>query len=261
LLGDLAPGGGAAQHALDLVPPLVIQIPGEQFPQPRAALTRGKDPGDDPAVFAGDPGDHLGEGEQVPPQGSGVGGHAEFAAGAVRERGADQLCPAVGRRAWVAVSLDKYLDHVHATKSARTWRAYGLTFQKFCDKFGEQDVAGLDPDAVAEWFTGRWGQGSAQGWNANRSALTSAAAWWRDQPDIPVTGDPFSRIGRRAVPPDRSRAMDRGAVEKLITSQRVPLRERCFWSLLYDSAARSAEVLRLDVGDLDLANHRARGHS
>jgi integrase/recombinase XerC/integrase/recombinase XerD len=52
--------------------------------------------------------------------------------------------------------------------------------------------------------------------------------------------------------------MDRAAVERLITSQRVPLRERCMWSLLYDSAARSAEVLRLDVPDLDLANHRAR---
>lgn len=119
-------------------------------------------------------------------------------------------------------------------------------------------MAALDPDAVAEWFTGRWGKGSAQGWNANRSALISAAAWWRDQPDVPVTGDPFSRIGRRAVPPDRSRALDRAAIDKLITSQRIPLRERCLWSLLYDSAARSAEVLRLDVGDLDLPNHRAR---
>ena len=29
------------------------------------------------------------------------------------------------------------------------------------------------------------------------------------------------------------------------------------WSLLYESVARSAEVLRLDVQDLDLANHRA----
>ena len=119
-------------------------------------------------------------------------------------------------------------------------------------------MTALDPDAVAEWFTGRWGKGSAQGWNANRSALISAAAWWRDQPDIPVTGDPFSRIGRRAVPPDRSRALDRAAIEKLLTSQKIPLRERCLWSLLYDSAARSAEVLRLDVPDLDLANHRSR---
>jgi integrase len=163
-----------------------------------------------------------------------------------------------GQGMTVTDAVDKYLSHVFATKSNRTWRAYGLTFQKFCDEFGGQDVAGLGPDAVAEWFAGRWGKGSAQGWNSNRAALTSAAAWWQDQPDIPVTSDPFSRIGRRAVPPDRSRALDRVAVERLLTSQRIPLRERCLWNLLYDSAARSAEVLRLDVGDLDLANHRAR---
>jgi integrase/recombinase XerC/integrase/recombinase XerD len=158
----------------------------------------------------------------------------------------------------VDAAADKYLAHVRATKSSRTWRAYGLTLRQFCDAFGSQDVAGLDPDTVAQWFTGRWADGSAQGWNANRAALTSAAAWWRDQPDIPVTVSPFTRIGRRAVPPDRSRALDRAAVDRLLTSQRIPLRERCLWNLLYDSAARSAEVLRLDVADLDLANHRAR---
>jgi integrase len=158
----------------------------------------------------------------------------------------------------VEAAVDKYLAHVHAERSARTWRAYGLTFQKFCDEFGALAVNELDPDAVARWFTDRWGKGSAQGWNANRAALTSAAAWWRDQPDIPVDSDPFSRIGRRKLPPDRSRALDRAAVERLITSPRVPLRERCLWSMLYDSAARSAEVLRLDVPDLDLANHRSR---
>ena len=70
------------------------------------------------------------------------------------------------------------------------------------------------------------GKGSSQGWNANRAALTSAAAWWRDQPDIPVTSDPFIRIGRRKLPEDRSRALDRAAVERLITTQRIPLRER-----------------------------------
>jgi integrase/recombinase XerC/integrase/recombinase XerD len=158
----------------------------------------------------------------------------------------------------VAGAVDKYLAHVYATKSARTWRAYGLTYQKFCDEFGEADVAGLDPDAVAEWFTSRWGKGSAQGWNANRAALTSAAEWWIRQPDIPVAVSLFSRIGRRKLPEDRTRALDRAAVERLITSPRIPLRERCLWSLLYDSAARSAEVLRLDVEDLDLVNHRAR---
>jgi integrase/recombinase XerC/integrase/recombinase XerD len=163
-----------------------------------------------------------------------------------------------GQPVTVTTAVDRYLDHVHATKSTRTWRAYGLTLQKLVDEFGGTDVAALDLDEMARWFTARWGDGSAQGWNANRAALTSAAVWWRDQPDIPVTGDPFGRIGRRSVPPDRTRALDRSAVEKLLTSQRVPLRERCLWSMLYDSAARSAEILRLDVGDLDLSNHRVK---
>ena len=158
----------------------------------------------------------------------------------------------------VEAAVDKYLAHVHATKSARTWRAYGLTFRQFCGEFGALAVDELDPDAVAEWFTGRWGAGSAQGWNANRAALTSAAAWWRDQPDIPVDTDPFSRVGRRAIPPDRSRALDRAAVERLITSPGCRCGNGASGRLLYDSAARSAEVLRLDVPDLDLANHRAR---
>lgn len=161
-----------------------------------------------------------------------------------------------GQQMTVAAAADKFLEHVRAAKSIRTWNAYGLTLRQFCAEFG--DVAGLGSDAVARWFTGRWGGGSTQGWNANRAALTSAAAWWRDQPDIPVDSDPFTRIGRRATPPDRSRAIGRAAIERLLFSQRVSLRERCLWSLLYDSAARSAEVLRLDVPDLDLANHRAR---
>lgn len=157
----------------------------------------------------------------------------------------------------VAVACDKYLAHVGMTLSKRTATAYGLTLEKFADAFGGLEVDQLDRDQVAEWFADRWGSGSAQGWNANRSALTSAAAWWRDQPDIPA-GDPFSRIGRRKVPPDRSKAIDRADIERLLTNQRIDVRERCFWSLLYDSAARSAEVLRLNVEDLDRANSRAR---
>jgi integrase len=158
----------------------------------------------------------------------------------------------------VDAACAKYLTFVGMTKSKRTATAYALTLAKFTETFGSLGVDQLDPDQVAAWFEGRWGSGSAGGWNANRAALTSAAGWWRDQPDIPVDSDPFSRIGRRAVPPDRNRALDRAAVEKLLTNQRIQVRERALWSLLYESAARSAEVLRLDVEDLDLANHRAR---
>jgi integrase/recombinase XerC/integrase/recombinase XerD len=38
----------------------------------------------------------------------------------------------------------------------------------------------------------------------------------------------------------------------------IPLRERTLWRLLYETAARPAEVLALDVEDLDLPNRRAK---
>jgi len=44
----------------------------------------------------------------------------------------------------------------------------------------------------------------------------------------------------------------------LLTRDSIPLRERVLWRMLHESAARSAEVLRLDVPDLDLPNRRAR---
>ena len=80
-----------------------------------------------------------------------------------------------GQDMTAAAAVEKYLAHVGMTRSKRTRTAYALTLAKFTDEFGGLAVDGLDPDAVAEWFTGRWGDGSAAGWNANRAALTSAA--------------------------------------------------------------------------------------
>ncbi len=44
----------------------------------------------------------------------------------------------------------------------------------------------------------------------------------------------------------------------MLTREDIPLRERALWRMLYETAARSAEVLRLDVPNLDLPNRRAR---
>src|SRR5207247_3388625 len=41
----------------------------------------------------------------------------------------------------------------------------------------------------------------------------------------------------------------------------IALRERAFWRLLYETAARASEILSLDVEDLDLPNKRARVRS
>ena len=87
---------------------------------------------------------------------------------------------------------------------------------------GATDAAALQPPAVAAWFTSRWGARSPSRWNVALDALRSASRYWADQGWI--TEDP-ARLLRR---------------------------------MLYETAARSAEVLRLDVEDLDLPNRRAK---
>ena len=47
-------------------------------------------------------------------------------------------------------------------------------------------------------------------------------------------------------------------MEPLLTREDISLRERTLWRMLYETAARSAEMLGLDVEDLDLPNRRAR---
>jgi integrase len=66
------------------------------------------------------------------------------------------------------------------------------------------------------------------------------------------------RADRRAAPGDDTRAIPLPELERLWPRADIPLRERALWRLLYDSAARADEALRLDVGDLDLANREGR---
>jgi hypothetical protein len=65
-------------------------------------------------------------------------------------------------------------------------------------------------------------------------------------------------IVRRSKAPDRTRALSKTEVEALLTREDISIRERVLWRLLYETAARSAEVLRLDLQDLDLPNRRAK---
>ncbi|MFI6743976.1 hypothetical protein ACIBI9_64880 [Nonomuraea sp. NPDC050451] len=46
------------------------------------------------------------------------------------------------------------------------------------------------------------------------------------------------RIRRRARTPDRTEPLDRAQIEALLTCQKLPLRERTLFRLLYESAAR-----------------------
>jgi integrase len=83
-----------------------------------------------------------------------------------------------------------------------------------------------------------------------------ALSYWQRQGWI--TADPSRMLQRRTPRPDRSRALSRADVERLLTREDIGLRERTFWRMAYETAARSAELLALDVEDLDLANRCAK---
>jgi len=110
---------------------------------------------------------------------------------------------------------------------------------------------------VAAWFTRQWGQAAPATWNRNLDAIRSAQRYWQDQQWMNAT-DLTSALRRRQRAAGRSRALSRADVERLLTREDIGIRERTLWRLLYETAARSAEVLRLDVEDLDLPNRRAK---
>lgn len=108
----------------------------------------------------------------------------------------------------------------------------------------------------AEWFGSQWAGRSPSTWNVSLDAVRSAVTYWQRQGWLAAD---FSRmLVRRRPRPDRARALSRSEVDQLLTRTDISLRERTLWRMLYKTAARSAEVLALDVEDLDLPNRCAR---
>jgi integrase len=146
---------------------------------------------------------------------------------------------------------------LYGAEQASTRRTYGRVLRWVVAEFGADTGPGeVDPERFAGWFTARWADRAPSTWNVSLDAVRSAAAYWQRQGWL--TADPLRMLERRKPRPDRARALSRAKVEQLLTREDMNLRERTLWRLLYETAARSAELLALDVEDLDLPNRRAR---
>ncbi len=91
--------------------------------------------------------------------------------------------------------------------------------------------------------------------NRELSAFRGAVAWWQDRNWIrgdPAAGLRHLRCGRPAPRP-----LTRAQADAVFRSA-PSLREHAFWRVPYDSGASAADVLRLDVSGLDLAQHGGR---
>jgi integrase/recombinase XerC/integrase/recombinase XerD len=158
-------------------------------------------------------------------------------------------------------AVERFLATLDHPETAGTHRVYGSTLAIMLTKFGgatEVGIFGSYPDVLREWFAGRWGEARPATWNTKRGTLRSFFGYCEDHRWIGSADDAIRGIETRKVSQDRGRALSRGQVQALLTREDIPLRERTLWRVLYETAARSAEVLRLNVSDLDMPNRTAR---
>ena len=152
-----------------------------------------------------------------------------------------------------------YLGTLAHPETAATQRAYGHALRLLAGGLGaDTALADITPGALAGWFAGRWAEASPATWTARRGALRSMLGWCEQQGWIPSAAVLMAGIGTRRARPDRGRALSRDRVRELLTDQRHSLRDRLFWRMAYETAARASELLNLDAADLDTANRRSR---
>ena len=155
-------------------------------------------------------------------------------------------------------AAEAYLVTLGGAEQASTRRTYGRILRRVVAEFGAETAPDeVDAERFAEWFGSQWAGRAPSTWNVSLDAVRSAAAYWQRQGWLAAD---FSRmLVRRRPRPDRDRALSRGEVDQLLTRKDISLRERTLWRMLYETAARSAEVLALDVEDLDLPNRARQG--
>jgi integrase len=162
------------------------------------------------------------------------------------------------RAATLAEACTAFLATLDFPETQGTRRAYASTLRALRAEFGDStSPAALEAVHVGAWFTRKWGGTAPATFNRNLDALRSAQRHWQDRDWMPVI-DLTAALRRRKRAADRSRALTRAEVERLLSREDTGIRERVLWRLLYETGARSAEILRLDVDDLDLANRRAK---
>jgi integrase len=99
-----------------------------------------------------------------------------------------------------------------------------------------------------------WGGRAEATWNRNRAAISSWLTWCQTRKHWPAPSVPADCERRREHP---GQTVPKAAIERLLTRRDIPLRGKTLWRMLYETAARTSEILALNVEDLDLENRKA----
>lgn len=139
--------------------------------------------------------------------------------------------------------------------ATNTRRAYSHTLDALVEAFGSSaDISALAPARLRRFLEQRWKESAPTTWNARITALQSFTGYCSRQGW--VTGDPTGVLERRREPRHETRAVAYEDLTTLWSRLDVALREKLFWHMLYETAARANEILSLDIEDLDQGRKR-----
>lgn len=156
----------------------------------------------------------------------------------------------------LAAAADAFLASPR-TANPNTHRAYASAIDRVIDRLGrDRPLAEVADAEIGTALAELWGASAPATWNRNRAAVTSWLAWCQTKkhwaaPSVPADAE------RRKETADETRAVAKTTIHRLLARRDIPLRERALWRMLYETAARAAEILALNVEDLDLEHRRA----
>jgi site-specific recombinase XerD len=154
------------------------------------------------------------------------------------------------------VAIDRFLASARCRKPT-TRRTYGGALDRIAAHVGaDRLLAEVSGDELGDALTILWGESAPATWNQRRAALGSFLSWCgKNGYRAPALPD---SVERQAEQHDETRAIDRAAIERLLTRRDIPLREKTLWRMLYETTARASEILALDIEHLELDARRAR---
>ncbi|MCW2947136.1 MAG: hypothetical protein JWR24_3853 [Actinoallomurus sp.] len=157
----------------------------------------------------------------------------------------------------LAEAADEFLS-THRVANPNTHRAYASAIDRTIEAVGGRDclLADVSDDEIGDALAALWGKRAPATWNRNRAAVASWLTWCTTKkkwiaPSVPADAE------RRRENVDHAKAVSRTKIERLLSRRDLPLREKTLYRMLYETAARAAEILSLNVEDLDLENRRA----
>jgi integrase len=145
-------------------------------------------------------------------------------------------------------AVDRFLSCPRCA-NPNTRRGYAAALDKLTERLGAaRPLTTITPNELADALEQLWGQTAAATWNQRRAATASFLTWCTKNaypaPVLPAW------LERRPEHPDETRAIPHAAIERLLTRPDIPLREKTLWRMLYETAARTGEILAVNVEDL-----------